>query len=207
VHGFNEMDVKRVYFRRLFKRRDYSRWRGYSGRHFVPMRRCFIYPVASTNSRPWSATNPFEMKDTYHDQKVGVWWVITRNRKIRPIFFDGINYERYCEIAHGYFQQGGATIHTARVSMTLLNVRGKNNFKRHLATKVTRPHTYWLLSVRSNERCCLQRQSSYSPLTETKPSQISPRTSLRLKRRVSANKLYTRNIGKFSNKVRKEMLA
>jgi hypothetical protein len=92
--------------------------------------------VNGQDSRVCPATNPHEMKVTpLHDHKVGVWPAVSRNRIIRPTFFDDtINSERYREVirypfighlnedetARGYFKQGGATVHTARVSSMAL---------------------------------------------------------------------------------------
>jgi hypothetical protein len=92
--------------------------------------------VSSPNNRVSSATNQHEFQDTpLHDQEVGVWCVMSRNRIIGPIFFDvTLNSGRYWEvilfpfigylnkdeIARVYFQEDGATAHTAHVSMTLL---------------------------------------------------------------------------------------
>jgi hypothetical protein len=56
--------------------------------------------VNNQNSRVWLATNPHESKDTpLHDQKVGVWCVISRTRIIGLFFFDdAIRWESYYEV-------------------------------------------------------------------------------------------------------------
>jgi hypothetical protein len=49
----------------------------------------YLSGYVSQNSRVWSATNPYEFKDTpLHDQKVGVWRSTSRNLIIGPISFD-----------------------------------------------------------------------------------------------------------------------
>lgn len=90
----------------------------------------------SQNSRLWSTANPLCIhEEPLHSVKIGVWIAISRRRIVGPIFFnETINAQRYCtqilypfigelelsEILNGYFQQDGATAHTARVSMALL---------------------------------------------------------------------------------------
>jgi hypothetical protein len=62
---------------------------------------CFhLSGYAKQCSRVWSATNSHEIKDApLHDQKVGEWGAISRNRIIGTIFFgDVINLELYCEV-------------------------------------------------------------------------------------------------------------
>jgi hypothetical protein len=138
----------------------------------------------SHNSRVWSATNPYEIKDTtLHDQKVGVWCVILRNRIIGPIFFsDTINSKPYSkvifylfigpfkedEISHGYFQKGIATAHTALVFPwgCCATCSGTKIFKGYLASTVPWYYALWLLFVGSIERRNLQRPSWRSPRTE-----------------------------------------
>lgn len=92
--------------------------------------------INSQNSRLWSSTNPHALHETpLYDQKVGVWAAVSRRRIVGPIFFDStINSERYCsilyefiqlleedEIMYSWFQQDGATAHTAANSMQLLD--------------------------------------------------------------------------------------
>lgn len=92
--------------------------------------------VNSQNSRMWSSENPQEFKEMpLHDEKIGVWCAISRARLIGPIFFTGtINQERYrieilqpflsrltqTEVETGWFQQDGATAHTAHSSLRFL---------------------------------------------------------------------------------------
>lgn len=92
--------------------------------------------VNSQNTRIWSTENPHEFKEiSLHPQKVGVWCGLSRKRIIGPIFFDEtINAERYrthilepfvsqlneTELEQGWFQQDGATAHTARLSLNFL---------------------------------------------------------------------------------------
>jgi hypothetical protein len=79
--------------------------------------------------------NPHAVHETpLHDQKVGVWVVTSRWRIVGPLFFEErVNIERYCsmlydfislfeedEITYSWFQQDGATAHTANNSMKLL---------------------------------------------------------------------------------------
>jgi hypothetical protein len=80
--------------------------------------------------RMWSADNPHFFRETpLHPLKIGVWIGMSRRRLIGPIFFeDSVTAERYRnnildvfinqlhddELTHGYFQQDGATAHTAR---------------------------------------------------------------------------------------------
>lgn len=89
--------------------------------------------VNSQNYRTWSTENPHEFVETeLHPLKVGIWIAMSRRRIIGPIFFnETINGERYRtiilqqffeqllddEIQYGYFQQDGATAHTARPSL------------------------------------------------------------------------------------------
>jgi hypothetical protein len=92
--------------------------------------------VNSQNNRLWSSENPHELYQVpLHDQKVGVWCAISRMRIIGPIFFNAtINAERYRtlilepfiahlterEIKEAWFQQDGATAHTAATSLNYL---------------------------------------------------------------------------------------
>lgn len=85
--------------------------------------------VNSQNFRTWASENPHNYSETsLHPIKVGIWVAISRRRIIGPIFFhDTINAERYRtnilepffanlhddELQLGYFQQDGATAHTA----------------------------------------------------------------------------------------------
>jgi hypothetical protein len=115
-----------------------------------------------------------------HDQKVGVWWSISQNRIIGPIFFNNtINSEHYCvvifypfiwhlnddKIACGYLQHG-APVHTAHASMKLLY----KVFRTRIISKGIWPprllvsYIPWLSSLggRDNERHSLKRKSSLS---------------------------------------------
>lgn len=92
--------------------------------------------VHSQNSRLWSAENPHAFHESpLHDLKVGVWIAISRSRIVGPIFFhDTINSQRYRdniltpftesltlhEIQNCFFQQDGATAHTAKESLDFL---------------------------------------------------------------------------------------
>lgn len=93
--------------------------------------------INSQNNRLWSSQNPHEVQQfPLHDKKVGVWCAISRMRIIGPIFFeDTINAYRYRteilepfmaqlnerEIEKAWFQQDGATAHTAAMSIQLLH--------------------------------------------------------------------------------------
>lgn len=91
--------------------------------------------VNSQNYRTWAADNPHNFVETpLHPQKIGMWVAISRRRIIGPIFFrHTINGERYRtilqqalevmhddEVQHGYFQQDGATAHTAVATLQYL---------------------------------------------------------------------------------------
>ena len=85
--------------------------------------------VNSQNNRFWAAENPHYFHETpLHAQKVGVWCAVSARRIIGPIFFhQTLNSARYIadifnpfvaalteeEKTYGYFQQDGATAHTA----------------------------------------------------------------------------------------------
>ena len=86
------------------------------------------------NSRTWATENPHEtFEKPLHDQKIGVWCAVSRSRMIGPIFFHStVNSDRYIkdifipfseqltalEKQKTWFQQDGATAHTARATMT-----------------------------------------------------------------------------------------
>ncbi|KAL1488779.1 hypothetical protein ABEB36_000345 [Hypothenemus hampei] len=92
--------------------------------------------VNSQNMRIWSSTNPHVFVETsLHPQKIGVWSAFSGRKVIGPIFFDGnINGIRYRtdilhpfleqlhddELSEGYFQQDGATPHSTRETLNLL---------------------------------------------------------------------------------------
>lgn len=92
--------------------------------------------INSQNYRTWATENPHTMIETdLHPIKVGVWVAISRRRIIGPIFFEEtINAERYRtlilaeflrqlhddELQTGYFQQDGATAHTANTTLNYL---------------------------------------------------------------------------------------
>jgi hypothetical protein len=74
------------------------------------------------------------MKKTLHDQKLGAWVAVSRWHVVVPLVFEEtVNSKRYCsmlhdfidlleedEITYSWFQQDGATTHTANNSMKLL---------------------------------------------------------------------------------------
>ncbi|KAJ3659556.1 hypothetical protein Zmor_011240 [Zophobas morio] len=92
--------------------------------------------VNSQNFRIWSAENPHVFVETpLHLLKIGVWLAVSRRRIYGPIFFhDTMTGERYSqqilepfiqqlddeELQLGYFQQDGATAHTARATLEYL---------------------------------------------------------------------------------------
>jgi hypothetical protein len=88
--------------------------------------------VNSQNSRYWSTENPHQFVETpLHAQKLGVWcavstrWIITvffhltinSNRYVEEMFNPFVNQLTDEETTYGYFQQYGATAHTALHSM------------------------------------------------------------------------------------------
>jgi hypothetical protein len=134
--------------------------------------------VNRRNSRVLSETNRHEIKDApFHDQKVGVWCSISRNRKSGHIIFDDtINSESYCdvtvylfigslhgdEIARGHFQQDRT--HTARVSITrLCHSFGDRIISNDIGPLLPLDLTPLNVVYGSNERHSLKRQSSHSP--------------------------------------------
>lgn len=91
--------------------------------------------VNAQNYRIWNAEKPNIVRETpLHPEKVGVWCAISRAQIIGPIFFDKtVNAAEYRKIVEefldrlplldrrvGYFQQDGATAHTANVTMDFL---------------------------------------------------------------------------------------
>jgi hypothetical protein len=139
--------------------------------------------VNNQNSRVRLATNHYEIKDTpLHDQKFEVWYIISRTRIISPLIFDDvIRWERLVWrgplLLHGTLKWGKicprilpadrcySTHSSCFRDATERCAREQNNFKLYLATMVTRIQTPWLVSVWSNERRRLQRQSSHSART------------------------------------------
>lgn len=92
--------------------------------------------VNSQNYRTWATENPHNFVETsLHPIKIGVWVAMSRRRIIGPIFFhETINADRYQRLilqpfmdqlhddeqTLGYFQQDGATAHTARTTIQFL---------------------------------------------------------------------------------------
>ena len=92
--------------------------------------------INSQNCRIWSSDNPLIFNETpLHAQKIGVWVAMSRARIIGPIFFnETINSQNYCdnilrpfiaefgqfERENAFFQQDGATAHTANNTMHFL---------------------------------------------------------------------------------------
>uniref|UniRef100_A0A8C5WFK5 DUF4817 domain-containing protein n=1 Tax=Leptobrachium leishanense TaxID=445787 RepID=A0A8C5WFK5_9ANUR len=100
--------------------------------------------VNKQNFRYWSDENPQQLHQTpLHSSKVTVWCAMSSLGLIGPYFFENdreqavtVNAQRYSEMLHSFFipqlrqhgmnnetlfQQDGATSHTARVSMNVLN--------------------------------------------------------------------------------------
>lgn len=97
--------------------------------------------VNKQNFRYWSDTNPRQLHQRpLHSSKVTVWCALSSSGIIGPYFFENergeavtVNSERYSQMLQnffipqiaqygvtGFFQQDGATSHTARVSMNIL---------------------------------------------------------------------------------------
>lgn len=92
--------------------------------------------INSQNYRTWASENPHILREhCIHPIKTGVWVAISRARIIGPIFFnETINADRYrrqildtflnqlddIELTTGYFQQDGASAHTARETLAYL---------------------------------------------------------------------------------------
>jgi hypothetical protein len=90
--------------------------------------------VNTQNTRLCSSQNPYAAHEkTLHDQKLEVWVAISRWHIVGPLVFEEtVNSERYCSMLHDFiglleedeitywFQQDGATTHTANNSMKLL---------------------------------------------------------------------------------------
>ena len=101
--------------------------------------------VNKQNCRYWAKENPRELhQKPLHSQKVTVWCALSKVGIIGPDFFEDergqtvtVNAERYVailqdffipyleenewDIPHVWFQQDGATAHTARVSMNVIS--------------------------------------------------------------------------------------
>lgn len=100
--------------------------------------------VNKQNFRYWSPENPREMHEQpLHSEKVTVWCAISGREIIGPYFFENyhgqavtVNSDRYCEMINSFFreklrnssfsnrntwfQQDGATAHTAQASMIVV---------------------------------------------------------------------------------------
>lgn len=100
--------------------------------------------VNKQNMRYWSVTNPRELHQRpLHSDRVTVWCALSRNGIIGPYFFEAdnravsVNSTRYLtmiqdfflpelddfELEDVWFQQDGATAHTARIVMDFLRSR------------------------------------------------------------------------------------
>lgn len=93
--------------------------------------------VNSQNVRMWSTENPHIVQEVpLHPIKIGVWCAVSARRIIGPVFFEGrVNSDFYVrtmlrpflneltqeEKDYGYFQQDGATAHTAHNSIATLH--------------------------------------------------------------------------------------
>lgn len=109
--------------------------------------------VNQQNCRYWAQENPRQLHEKpLHSPRVTVWCAVSRQHVIGPFFFeeDGVavtvNANRYVRMINDFFflqlqmlnlqqdvwfQQDGATAHTARVSMTLL----RNLFPGHVISR------------------------------------------------------------------------
>lgn len=92
--------------------------------------------INSQNYRTWASQNPHNfVATTLHPQKLGIWVAMSRRRIIGPIIFrDTLNAANYRqlilqpfidqlhddELQRGFFQQDGATPHTANETITYL---------------------------------------------------------------------------------------
>jgi hypothetical protein len=95
-----------------------------------------------------SSENPYGVHEKpLHDQKLGVWVAISSRHIVGPLFFEEtVNIKCYCSMLHDFiglleedeitcswFQQDGATAHTANNSMKLLNeIFGEHVISRNL---------------------------------------------------------------------------
>lgn len=91
--------------------------------------------VNSQNYRTWSTENPHNYIEVpLHSIKIGVWVAMSRRRIVGPYFFEenvtAVKYQELLqqfidelhddELTRGYFQQDGATAHTANVTINFL---------------------------------------------------------------------------------------
>jgi hypothetical protein len=137
MHGFKEPDKEKLL--------QYFRWFTHFIRGCINILDKVFYSdeacvhlsgyVNSQNSRIWSAENPH----TFHERplyslKVGVWCAVSRRRIIGPVFFnETVTADRYQELIMNFisplevdeqdcwFQQDGATSHTANSTMQMLS--------------------------------------------------------------------------------------
>jgi hypothetical protein len=122
--------------------------------------------VNTQNTRLWSSENRYAVHETpLHDQKLRVSVAISRRRIVGPLFFEEtMNSKRYCsmlhdfiglieedEITYSWFQQDGATSHTANNSMKLLNeIFGERVISRN---SLAGSYSTRILSVGSSKIC------------------------------------------------------
>jgi hypothetical protein len=66
---------------------------------FLPLRRRFIYPITSTAETAAFGQRLILMDHGLHDQEIGVWCALSRNRVIcRILFDDTVKSEQYYEV-------------------------------------------------------------------------------------------------------------
>lgn len=135
------------------------------------------------NSHVWPAVNLHAVQETpLHDQKLGIWSVISWSWVFVPIFFENsVDSVCYCDmilypfigqltedkIAHVFFQQASATAHGSCIHGTSVwCIWGPILFKGHLAFEITQYYSCWFSSVGSNEKHSQQRQFSYTRWSE-----------------------------------------
>jgi len=129
--------------------------------------------VNTQNTRLWLSENPHALHEKpLHDQKLGVWVAISRRRIVGSLFFkETVNSKHYCsmphdfiglleedEITYSWFQQDGATVHTANNSMKILNeIFGEHVISRNLwpprAPDLTPPGFYVWGAAKSAVYC------------------------------------------------------
>ena len=137
IHELKAQDTeKRVIFCRWFQQFiDMNRENILNDTFFTDEAWFYLSGCTNTqNSRTWATENFHEtFEKPLHDQKIDVWCAVSRSRIIGPIFFHStVSSDRYIEDTSvlfseqltalekqkTWFQQHGATAHTAQATMT-----------------------------------------------------------------------------------------